>query len=235
MRDVCIITAQKLYPGFTPQNDFELEILGGSPLMDHEAPSISKWLEDELGIALEESHTLEKVLENSRRLLDMPVDPTGVRLLYFPSVSPILSTLQLKPKSNDEPGVYVRAIPDSAYSIRLFPGCRSEGEYCLDFVCTATGEPVNSPFKYELWSAPNRLTPWTFCGPGRLRTLDAVFGIPAHEVPPGEEKYLVKDGQTYVLKRPKQKGFRFTVPVRVSPVSTSEAYVDADLPQQTIM
>ena len=85
----------------------------------------------------------------------------------------------------------------------------------MDFVRTATGEPVNSPFPHELWCVQDPDTPWleptTF---SRLSTIESSFGIGSGKLLPGEEKYILRDGLTCLLKRPGKKDVRFTVPIR---------------------
>ena len=85
----------------------------------------------------------------------------------------------------------------------------------MDFVRTATGEPVNSPFPHELWCVQNPNTPWLESViPSRLSTIESSFGIGSGKVLPGEEKYILRDGLTCLLKRPGKKDVRFTVPIR---------------------
>lgn len=84
----------------------------------------------------------------------------------------------------------------------------------MDFVDTATKEAVNSPFEFELWAIPDPEAPWLCMPSGRLNSLESNFHIPQHEIPPGEERWVLRDGQTCVLKRPGKKGVFFRVPVR---------------------
>ena len=111
--------------------------------------------------------------------------------------------------------VYTQSIPECEYSIRLFPGSFRGQEWGMDFVNTATGEPVNSPFPHELWCVQNADTPWlepvTF---SRLSTIESSFGIGSGKLLPGEEKYILRDGLTCLLKRVGKQDVRFTVPMR---------------------
>ncbi|KAI0323358.1 hypothetical protein GY45DRAFT_1376379 [Cubamyces sp. BRFM 1775] len=109
---------------------------------------------------------------------------------------------------------HIRPLPDSNYSIRLFPGNPYNSEYCMDIVDTATGQPVNSPFEFELWVVPNLKSPWLSMPSGRIRSLERCFGIAQHDILPGEEKWLLRDGQTCLLKRPGKRDVQFTVPMR---------------------
>ncbi|KAI0364537.1 hypothetical protein BV20DRAFT_983114, partial [Pilatotrama ljubarskyi] len=119
-----------------------------------------------------------------------------------------------KPRTGDKL-VYTRPTPDSKCSIRLFPGAQHAAEYCMDFVKTATGQPVNSPFEFELWSVPDPDTPWlTAPMIMQLRTAESAHRIKQEDIPPGEEKFTLRDGQTCMLIRPGKVSIRFTVPVR---------------------
>ncbi|KAI8973979.1 hypothetical protein BD414DRAFT_498761 [Trametes punicea] len=85
----------------------------------------------------------------------------------------------------------------------------------MDFVDSATGEPVNSPFEYELWGVPDPETPWAMPMCGRLRSIERAHGIKQEDILPGEERFVLRDGQTCMLMRPGKKSLRFTVPVRL--------------------
>ena len=85
----------------------------------------------------------------------------------------------------------------------------------MDFVRTATGEPVNSPFPHELWCVQDPDTPWLEpVTLSRLSTIESSFGIGSGKLLPGEEKYILRDGLTCLLKCPGKKDVRFTVPKR---------------------
>ena len=104
----------------------------------------------------------------------------------------------------------------------------------MDFVLTATGEPVNSPFEFELLSVPNPKTPWIFGFGGRIRSVERSFGVKPNEILPGEEKFIVQDGQTCLLTRPGKRTVRFTVPIRPLPETEKEEpveYDDIDFPE----
>ncbi len=129
--------------------------------------------------------------------------------------------------------MFVRPIPDCKYSLRLFPGSLSAAEYCLDFVDSATGEPVNSPFEYELWAVPDPDTPWLSMPiTGKLRSIERGHGIKQEDILLGEEKFVLRDGQTCVLMRSGKQPVRFTVPLRR--VETTDVVEDVyviDLPK----
>ena len=93
----------------------------------------------------------------------------------------------------------------------------------MDFVHSATDKPVNSPFKFELWSVPNSMVP---CPSMRIRSLERSWGVAPAELVAGEEKFVLKDGMTCVLRRPGHRDLRFTVPIRVAAVAS---FMDVDV------
>ena len=97
----------------------------------------------------------------------------------------------------------------------------------MDFIDHDTGEPVNSPFNFELCSVPNALSQYPSL---RLRSLERAWGILPTNIAPGEEKFVLKDGMTCVLRRPGYRDIRFTVPLRISTPAPSVDVVDLDFP-----
>ena len=81
-------------------------------------------------------------------------------------------------------------------------------------MCTDTGQAVDCPPSFELWSSPSGLA--ASLGSRRLRSLESTFsclvrrGLDTAEA----ETFVLKDGHDYVLKRPGQRNVRFTVPTR---------------------
>lgn len=134
--------------------------------------------------------------------------------------------MQFKPSPGD-PEVFARPLPGSEYSIRLFSGNAESKDYCLDFVLTATGEPVNSPFKFDLLCLPDPNAPIRSGPIISMRSLECSFGIPQHEIEPGAEKFLLHDGQYCLLRRPGHRDVRFKVPTRRRPKPEAPP-VDAD-------
>ncbi len=127
--------------------------------------------------------------------------------------------------------MFVRPIPDSKYSLRLFPGSLSAAEYCLDFV-DAAGKPVNSPFEFELWGVPDPDAPWlSIPAAGKLRSAEHTFGFKQKDILPGAEKFILRDGQTCVLMRPGKRPLRFTVPLRKVESDVVEDVDVVDLPR----
>ena len=85
----------------------------------------------------------------------------------------------------------------------------------MDFVHTSTGEPVNSPFAFELWSTADASS----LGPAfRLVSLERSWGYSQQDIIPGGEKFVLRDGMRCLLRRPGRKDLRFTVPIRAVPV-----------------
>ena len=79
---------------------------------------------------------------------------------------------------------------------------------------TKLGEPVNSPFEYELWVVPNKNVPWLPSTTSRLYSLERSFGIPQEDILPGEEKFVLLEGTACLLKRPCMRSVYFEVPIR---------------------
>lgn len=127
--------------------------------------------------------------------------------------------------------MFIRPLPDSDYSIRLFPGSKAASEYCLDFVLSATGEPVNSPFKFNLLAGPGPTTPVGFVPTVGVQALERSFGIAQKDVRPGAEKFLLRDGQLCTLQRPGHKDVQFTVPIRRRSEPPNPDVVVLELPQ----
>ncbi|KAI9062945.1 hypothetical protein FKP32DRAFT_1628462 [Trametes sanguinea] len=214
-RDICLDVIRKFYPNTKPRNDFDIVQLGSQTKRADDPEALYAWI-DECHKSSVEILGREVTDHSVKTLLDTYMEQTG------------------KKPVEDDPLVFVRPIPDCKYSIRLFPGALSASEYCMDFVDSATGEPVNSPFEHELWSVPNPDTPWlSMPMVGKLRSAERNHGIKQEDIRPGEEKYFLRDGQTCVLMRPGKRPVRFTVPVRRRPElqEATEAVDVLDLPK----
>ncbi|EIW63827.1 uncharacterized protein TRAVEDRAFT_41255 [Trametes versicolor FP-101664 SS1] len=214
-RKICAEKVRENYPGLEPRCDFDLLQL---------ATRILKGTHAEIYAALDEDlamnvglHGYELTTGEATKLLDSYIEPTGAK----PGSSACFG--------GDE-FVFIRPIPESKYSLRLFPGSLSAAEYCLDFV-DAAGKPVNSPFEFELWGVPDPDAPWlSMPAPGKLWSIEHTFGIKQQEIPPGAEKFILRDGQTCMLMRPGKRPLRFTVPLRR--VDSTQEDVDVvDLPK----
>ena len=62
----------------------------------------------------------------------------------------------------------------------------------------------------------------------RIRSLEQAFGYSSANIPSGEEKFVLRDGQTYVLKRPGHRDLRFRVPVRTDGLEIADSARDED-------
>ena len=104
---------------------------------------------------------------------------------------------------------------------------------------TQTGRPTNSPFQFELWTIPNPSLPYSGTTPALVVSLEQNFGRSKREIPDGQEKFVLRDGQTCLLKRPGHKDVRFRVPVRRQPLAVAAPVQavdvnDLDLPESVV-
>ncbi|KAH9890099.1 hypothetical protein C8Q73DRAFT_150782 [Cubamyces lactineus] len=216
-RDLCVQKVKAHYPGIQPRNDWELLYLAETRV-EGTAEEIYAELDKEY-IRDIESLGFEECEEATAGTLNWVVEPTGVKPF---------------PKEVNK-YIHIRPIPGTKYSIRLFPGSISAAEYCLDFVDSASGEPVNSPFEFELRGIPNPDTPWlSMPVTQQMRSIERIHGIKQGDILPGHEKFILRDGQTCVLIRPGMPKVQFTVPVRQlpeSPQAAPEEVVVLDLPR----
>ncbi|KAI9062949.1 hypothetical protein FKP32DRAFT_1592917 [Trametes sanguinea] len=214
-RDVCLDVIRKFYPKTKPRSDWDIMQLGSQTKRADDPEALYTWLDERYQGSVD-LLGLEMTEHSVKTLLDTYMEHTGMK--------PV----------KDDPLIFVRPIPDCKYSIRLFPGALSASEYCMDFVDSATGEPVNSPFEHELWSVPNPDTPWlSMPMVGKLQSAERNHGIKQEDIRPGEEKYFLRDGQTCVLMCPGKRPVRFTVPIRRRPElqEATEAVDVLDLPK----
>ncbi|KAI0351328.1 hypothetical protein OH77DRAFT_1429877 [Trametes cingulata] len=214
-RDICLDNIRERYPDFTPRNDWDILQLASRPLRKGTQKEIYAWLDETYA---REKGNNPNADDNLLRVLNTRMEATGK-----------------KPRPGDKL-VYIRPIPDSAYSIRLYPGAVLTAEYCMDFVETATGKAVNSPFEFELWNIPNPETPWLgMPASGKLRSIERAHGIRQEDILPGEEKFILRDGQTCMLTRPGKRAVWFTVPVRPQPAAQGMEDMDKiDFPKLAV-
>lgn len=103
----------------------------------------------------------------------------------------------------------------------------------MDFVKTETNEAVNSPFEFELWAVPDPDAPWISMPSGRLYSLEHNFHIAQDKILPGIEKWVLRDGQTCLLKRPGKRDVFFRVPARKKPQDPKPVEYDVlDFPRE---
>ncbi|OJT10713.1 hypothetical protein TRAPUB_12745 [Trametes pubescens] len=182
----------------SPRNDYELMMLG-SRKREGTTAELRAWVDDQLRIDTQLCSSQDAVFASATQSLNNIVGQTG-----------------RKPRPNRDI-VHTCPIPESKFSIRLWPGNPYVNEYCMDFVNTTTKEAVNSPFDFELWAVPDPDAPWLAMPSGRLNSLESNFHIPQHKIVPGAEKWVLRDGQTCLMKRPGKKDVFFRVPVRRKP------------------
>ncbi|KAI0715489.1 hypothetical protein C8T65DRAFT_573064 [Cerioporus squamosus] len=206
MRALYLSRILKRFPNFKPRHDFDILAIGR-----YQGPEkgVYAWLDQQLAW---QGASARSAIEAARNMLSAEGVVTG-----------------MKPNPGDA-NVFMRPIPHSPYSLRLFPGSPSLKEYCLDFVETATGQPVNSPFEFELWSTGRSSIPHV-CGAARLRSLECSWGYSQKDISPGQEKFVLRDGMKCVLKRPGHSPLRFTVPTRLTNESDSSDADDVDFPR----
>ncbi|KAI0326910.1 hypothetical protein GY45DRAFT_1258057 [Cubamyces sp. BRFM 1775] len=199
-RDLCVQQVKIRYPGIEPRNDWELLYLAEQKV-EGSVDEVYATLEEEY-IQDIKFYGFEECEEMIAQSLALRVEPTGWKPL---------------PKELNK-YIHICPIPDTKYSIRLFPGSISAAEYCMDFVDSASGEPVNSPFEFELWGVPDPDTPWLSMPiTMRMRSIENVHGIKQEDILPGHEKFILRDGLTCVLIRPGKPKIQFQVPVRKLP------------------
>ena len=97
----------------------------------------------------------------------------------------------------------------------------------MDFIHTKTGQAVNNPFKFELWSVANPISLQPSC---RMRSLEQMWGRNRCDIAAGMEKYVLRDGTTYILKREGHRVLRFKVPMRLTPSTSVPEVDDLNLP-----
>ncbi|KAI0629982.1 hypothetical protein C8Q77DRAFT_1160974 [Trametes polyzona] len=141
---------------------------------------LHRFLDEQLDYALEDGLTYQELMDGATSALDEHV---------------------FGPRPGETYGIFVRPIPDSKYSMRLFPGKETSRDYCLNFfVLTTTGKPVNFPFKFDLFAGSGHDSPVGFAPAVALPPLDSAFGFFTEQDPPGEEKFLLRDGQSCILR-----------------------------------
>ncbi|KAH9890100.1 hypothetical protein C8Q73DRAFT_793446 [Cubamyces lactineus] len=216
-RDFCVQQVKARYPTIEPRNDWELLYLTETKV-EGTAEEVYAELDKEYISDIEE-YGFEECERMVTEHLASRIEPTGMKPL---------------PKEVNK-YIHIRPIPGTKYSLRLFPGSISAAEYCLDFVDSASGEPVNSPFEFELWGVPNPETPWLSMPiTMRMRSIENAHGIRQEDILPGHEKFILRDGLTCVLIRPGKPKIQFTVPVRKlpeQPQASREDVVIVDLPK----
>ncbi|XP_006459309.1 hypothetical protein AGABI2DRAFT_191307 [Agaricus bisporus var. bisporus H97] len=197
------------YPNIQPRNDWDLALLAsftGSPSLTSNEKFYA-YSDDEMRAQYHNLGLTDKEIKDGRARAEVIKQATEI--LDSPGTA-----VGLKPRPGDD-DVHIRAIPNSDYSIRMWgTNMETNREYCFDFVETATGNPVNSPFEYQLWAVPNKRTPWLPCPSAQLHSLAYNFGYEQKDIPPGVEVFVLLEGTPCVLKRPGMRPVYFEAPVR---------------------
>lgn len=82
-RHVYLECAQKAHPDVTPQDDFEILLLGGSDLKGCTTVAEKRrWLAARRAALSEALGSAEAVLEGAKRMLDRTIETSGVRHVY---------------------------------------------------------------------------------------------------------------------------------------------------------
>ncbi|KAI0639051.1 hypothetical protein C8Q77DRAFT_27903 [Trametes polyzona] len=158
-----------------------------------------EWVKEAWKMTVQDCHgSEEEALAEVEKVLDEMIVPTG-----------------RKPSPKD-PEVKYLPLDGMEHSLRFWPGDIDDAEYCMDFVVTATGEPINVPPGYELWAMPDPRTPWLTVASQQILSAEEVMGIPRNKIKPGEEKFILRDGMTCALRRTDStfQDIVFRVPMR---------------------
>ena len=88
---------------------------------------------------------------------------------------------------------------------------------------------MNSPFQFELFQVPNQANPYV--PTARIHLLEHGWGETT--ILPGEERFVLRDGMTYLLKRTGHEDIRFTIPTRSAPSTETDDHDvnELDLPR----
>lgn len=100
----------------------------------------------------------------------------------------------------------------------------------MDFVETATKEPLNVPDGYEFWTVPVPATAWFEPAPRRLVSLERSHGIQPDKIATGEEKFILQDGLFCEVVHDGRKIMRFRVPTRPRVVTGGEFQIPVAIP-----
>lgn len=119
--------------------------------------------------------------------------------------------MQLKPQDGDL--VDTIPVPKSMFCIRLFDnGLDVPCDCCLDLISIKTGRAVNCPEDWQLFPA-NKYGVIPF----PLRSREEVAGYTKNMIPAGEERFDIKRGCCYVVRRRGFPDFLFDAPMKPTP------------------
>jgi len=136
----------------------------------------------------------------------------------------------MKPLPGDNDDVYIRPIPGSDFSIRIFGKYMEHTRrYGLDFVRTSTGRPENSPFEFELIAVPKQDSElYTLSELSWSRLYSAEHGMGEQNILPGEERWILPEGMTCLLRRRGYRNLYFEIPTRQHEITHRVRY-EADV------
>ncbi|KAK7685234.1 hypothetical protein QCA50_011597 [Cerrena zonata] len=179
VRDDMLATVRSQFPTYVPSNDFELDniyrfVLHAPP--DYSAADIEKWLK-------ENAMTMECTQE--------------FLAAYTIALDSLCASSGMKPPSSatQDDGVILIQIPDSKYSIRLFPGSDITTHF-MDYVLTDTGNPADEAFAlYRLY----QISDWDVeHEPEEVITIEDALGAFCYK---GEQRYILTNENKYHVKR----------------------------------
>ncbi|KAI0324430.1 hypothetical protein GY45DRAFT_1262876, partial [Cubamyces sp. BRFM 1775] len=194
-RDYCMEHVKAHYPYIEPRNDWELVQMTMKPI---EGSRCTTPLYTRSTLNRSRTSALRSAIGWVPGSWTQNLNPQGC-------VPPLNVTPHISHPSPSNVGEAASEGAHTQYSLCLFPGSLTAGEYCMDIVDSVSGEPVNSPFEFELWGALDPATPAV--GTPRLThkvpSMERRHGLKREEILPGHEKWLLTDGRTYgEAKRP---------------------------------
>ncbi|PIL25637.1 hypothetical protein GSI_11386 [Ganoderma sinense ZZ0214-1] len=221
------------YPTFEPKNDYEII----SIVENHYSGP-----ESELRSALDGQFLLDikfyMGLESLEAVARMhPAETDRAVQSFIRHAQEILDAPEALARAKpgpDTPNVFCRAIPNSPYAIRLFPGLLAQNEWFMDFIDAWTGETVNAPPGFQIYSARDSgPLPWLGGHVTIVRPIEGFrVGEGVSEAGVGTETFVLRDGQTCLLKRRGHKDVLFRVPMRAMGLHSVRAQVDQlDFPE----
>ncbi|THH28046.1 hypothetical protein EUX98_g6140 [Antrodiella citrinella] len=218
-RDCLLLSCKRYYPNIVPRHDFDILYLSSGAFNE----------DDSKFYAFSDKHFESEALFFSATCTAQERENGVVNEKLWKSLAETMdgppSVAGIKPAPGED-DVRTRPIPDSKYSLRIWgKHLEQSRQYCLDFVDTKTGEPVNFPFEYELWAVPRRAAPMVPCPSARLKTVEEALG-PLDGIAEGELKFLLFEGTACRLIRPGKKCLYFEVPTRPHPEDESGEHED---------
>ncbi|KAM5536978.1 hypothetical protein V8D89_009307 [Ganoderma adspersum] len=222
------------YPTFEPKNDYEIISIVESNCSAPES-ELRSLLDKQLLLDIKFAVGLES-LEAIARMHPAEADRTLQRFVWHArTILDAPGTLTREKPSPWTPNVFCRAIPNSPYAIRLFPGLLAQNEWCMDFVDMQTGDAVNAPPGFQIYSARDSGTlPWLG---GHVNIVRPIEGSPRgtevrNALGEATETFVLRDGQICLLKRKGHREVLFQVPMRAAGLLVRAQVDELDFPRQ---